>query len=107
MDCQTVRTHLSAYIDWALARPTRQQLDTHLGTCPECREELAQLETTIAWVRDLPPIEPSPAFLQRVYERIERLRTSIPLHLLHPLVGTVPSSLSAATAQPSTESADA
>lgn len=107
MDCQTVETRLSAYIDRALARPTRQQLDTHLETCPECRDELTQLETAMAWVRGLPAIEPSPAFLQRVYERIERLRTSIPLRLLHPLAGTVPSSLSAATAQPSTESAEA
>jgi predicted anti-sigma-YlaC factor YlaD len=96
MDCQTAHDHLSAYLDHTLTMPTRELLDTHLGECPQCRRELRQLQTVIAWVRDLPTIQPSPTFLPQVHERVEQLSRRSLSFFFRRLAGALPLPIAAA-----------
>jgi diguanylate cyclase (GGDEF)-like protein len=43
MDCETTRELISALIDEEISPEDRARLDDHLGGCPLCREELADL----------------------------------------------------------------
>lgn len=90
MDCRTAHDHLSAYLDHAVPAATREVLDDHLGACPRCRRELTQLQTVMAWVRDLPTIEPSPSFLQEVRERVEHISRRSPVPFFRRLAGVLP-----------------
>jgi hypothetical protein len=73
MDCRTVRDYLSSYLDHDVSLQIRPRLDQHFELCSTCRQELAQLHKSTAWVRDFPLIEPSHMFLQHVRERVENL----------------------------------
>lgn len=53
---------LSAYLDAELTSDELPAVITHLGSCPECRAELADLDRARTAVRALPGVEP-PAFL--------------------------------------------
>ncbi len=96
MDCRTAHSHLSAYLDRALPVPMRERLDTHLGVCLPCRRELAQLQTVISWVRDLPAVEPSPVFLQKLCERVEDIPRRFALRFFRRLSGALPLQVAAA-----------
>ncbi len=96
MECQTVREHLSAYLDHDLPLAMRALFDRHLAHCPPCRRTLAQLQTMTAWVRDFPPLEPSPLFLQQVTTRVDHLaKRSVPL-LFRRFFGAFPTQMAAA-----------
>jgi hypothetical protein len=96
MECQTVHEHLSAYLDRDLPLSMRESFDRHLAHCPQCRLTLAQLQTMTAWVRDFPPLEPSPLFLQQVTARADHLaKRSVPL-LFRRFMGAFPAQMAAA-----------
>jgi hypothetical protein len=87
--CRNIRQSLGVYVVGAIDPAERAQVDSHLGTCPDCREELAGLaglpallgrvpaadaERLIlhsAEVKDLeePPAELLSSLLRRVAER--------------------------------------
>jgi len=95
MDCQTAHNHLSAYLDHAIPAPTREVLDHHLGACTRCRRELSQLQTMMAWVHDLPSIEPSPTFLQGVRERVAHMPRRSTSRFFRRLSGLLPLQMAA------------
>jgi hypothetical protein len=96
MECQTVHEHLSAYLDRELPLHTREQLDDHFAHCPPCRFTYTQLQTMTTWVRDFPPIEPSPLFVQQVTQRVDHpAKRSAPLFFRR-LLGTFPMQVAAA-----------
>lgn len=66
---------LSAYLDGELASDELPGVITHLGSCPDCRAELADLDRARTAVRALPGVEP-PSFLEvaRVVEADRRRR---------------------------------
>jgi hypothetical protein len=98
MECQTVHEHLSAYLDRDLPQPMRELLEHHFTHCPPCQFTLSQLQTVTAWVREFPPVEPSPLFLQQVTNRVDHLtKRSTPL-LFHRLVGAFPVQVAAVIA---------
>jgi hypothetical protein len=98
MDCRTVRDQLSSYLDHDVSLQIRPRLDQHLESCPGCRQELAQLHKSTAWVCDFPLIEPSPMFLQHVRQRVERLPLGSRLPLFRRLSGGIPLRAAAALA---------
>ncbi len=71
---------LSAYLDGELITIEMPAVTTHLGTCTECRRELAELDRSRTAVRALPGLEP-PEFLevhrQVAKERKRGLRTAL------------------------------
>ena len=60
------RAELSAYHDGALAPAERSAVDSHLGTCDDCRARLAELRTVASLIRALPDLVPSRRLLPRV-----------------------------------------
>lgn len=45
MSCEETQQALSSYLDDALALPARAACDRHLGECPVCRAELAEMRS--------------------------------------------------------------
>lgn len=52
-----------------LTAESRQKLDQHLASCPECAREYRQLEATVELLRR-EPLAPEPAALDQVWERL-------------------------------------
>jgi anti-sigma factor RsiW len=53
-DCRDIRHALGVYVLGAIDPAERAMVDTHLSTCPECREELAGLAGLPALLRRIP-----------------------------------------------------
>ena len=58
MRCSEVCELLSSYMDGMLPAEEMKAVDEHLSFCPDCREELRQLEETVAILRNLGEVEP-------------------------------------------------
>ena len=54
LTCQEIVELVTAYLDGALERPTRQWFDEHLAGCAGCEAYLDQIERTIAGLARLP-----------------------------------------------------
>jgi len=48
--------HLSGYVDGTLATDERAEVDSHLATCPTCREEIELSTRAVTMLRDLPEV---------------------------------------------------
>jgi anti-sigma factor RsiW len=96
MDCRTVHDHLSTYLDHDVPLHMRLVLDQHFESCPRCCQELAQLHTVTAWVRDFPRLEPSPMFLQHVRDQVKPLPHRSKLPFFRRLAGALPLQVAAA-----------
>jgi Putative zinc-finger len=57
---------LSAYLDGELSPAERDQVDTHLASCPACRADLDEERDVRAAVRGLPPVDPPFGFYERI-----------------------------------------
>jgi hypothetical protein len=55
--CRQIRQALGVYVLGAIDPAERAQVDEHLATCPECREELASLAGLPAMLRKVPVVE--------------------------------------------------
>ena len=69
MNCQQAREHASDYIDGELDDQTAALLEEHLGHCATCPPLMAALIGVLAELRDLPTVEPSPAWVQATVAR--------------------------------------
>lgn len=89
-----IRSQLAAYCGDDLDPRERRRVAAHLDECPSCREELAELETTVRLVKSLPPVEPPPGLSGRIMARVREEarpqrrwfeRLFMPLHVKLPL----------------------
>jgi hypothetical protein len=55
--CREIRQALGVYVLGAIDPAERAQVDEHLSSCPECREELASLAGLPAMLRKVPIVE--------------------------------------------------
>jgi len=55
--CREIRQALGVYVLGAIDPAERAEVDEHLATCPECREELASLAGLPAMLRKVPIVE--------------------------------------------------
>jgi hypothetical protein len=55
--CRQIKQALGVYVLGAIDPAERAQVDEHLATCPECREELASLAGLPAMLRKVPVVE--------------------------------------------------
>jgi anti-sigma factor RsiW len=65
-----VTEFLSAYLDNALDAATASRVKTHLRTCPECRNEERLLAVSWSLLGSLEPVQPSPDFRARFWEKV-------------------------------------
>lgn len=72
MDCRRIRQNLPAYLDSELSRPDMITVEAHVADCTVCRKELDALEKTWERIARLAPIQPSPDFRARFWERVRQ-----------------------------------
>jgi len=65
-----LQRQLSAYVDGELSPDERREVDAHLPTCVECREELARLRQVKHLIGRLPEREPPQEVWQALRRRI-------------------------------------
>lgn len=69
-NCQDIQADLSAYVDGELSPSQRTDIETHVASCPGCRQKLAELKRLVAGVAELPKLQPAPRFLAEVRRKI-------------------------------------
>ncbi|MBW2095236.1 MAG: DUF2275 domain-containing protein [Deltaproteobacteria bacterium] len=72
MECLEIKRHLSEYIDGVLDADKAAQVEKHLESCADCREELSALERVIQTLGSMEVMEAPEDFMERVHQRIER-----------------------------------
>ncbi len=72
MNCQNVRTELTAYTSGQLSKSERQKVDAHLQSCPSCRRELELLESTRNVLKSWSDAEPPPDLAARLEARLSK-----------------------------------
>ena len=70
MECHEVQERLPAYLEGSLSPEERAAIKEHLKPCEKCSQSLADLQKAIAYVRDLPEVEPPAWLAQRVMARV-------------------------------------
>ncbi len=70
MDCRTFRKNHFAYLDDTLAGDVMTQAQQHIMQCDACAAHDTLVRRSIMMVRNLPEIEPSDAFAQRLQQRL-------------------------------------
>jgi len=71
MNCKTVRTWMSEYIDGMLDPEHATSFRAHLDECPACRRDLAAMEKTVALVRSMKLVAPPADLMPSVHARLE------------------------------------
>ena len=73
--CREIKQALGVYVLGAIDPAERAQVDEHLSSCQECREELASLAGLPAMLRKVPIVEadsnPISAFLDSILGGVE------------------------------------
>lgn len=94
MECKDTQKRLSAYIEKAVSPQHKTAIDAHLKKCKRCRQAVAELKKTVAYVQHLEEIEPPRWLAQRVMARVKAeaeekagiaKRLFYPLHIKLPL----------------------
>lgn len=72
MNCSKVKENLSPYLDNMLSEEEKKAVETHLASCPECQQELEDLQQTIAMLSSLEEIIPPASFRRELREKLEK-----------------------------------
>ena len=82
MNCEKATELWSSYCENEIAAGDKLELEEHLTGCRVCAEGLAAFKKTMRALKDLPPMEPSPAFDARLARALaeENLREGEPWH---------------------------
>lgn len=67
---------LSDYIDDALSAAEREDVDTHLAECRDCRALVSELRAVRREARSLPPVEPPERVWRAIAERVSTRKVS-------------------------------
>jgi hypothetical protein len=93
-NCGKIQQELSAYLDGELTPSLRAEVETHLTSCAQCRQELSEMQTLATGVAALSNLKPTPQFLADVRRKIARAEKPGPLdwrdYVLRPLWLKVP-----------------
>jgi len=72
MNCGHIVKKLVAYLDGNLTIAERRQMEAHLAICTACRERAAEFRSVWDVLDELPALEPSTVFDNRVRERVRQ-----------------------------------
>ena len=70
MDCRTFRRNHCAFIDDTLPGVDLVAMERHRAECAACGDHDARIRRSLLVVRNLPPIECSPDFSERLFARL-------------------------------------
>jgi anti-sigma factor RsiW len=68
--CDKTRNLFSLYSDGEASPHDRRDVESHLEGCPGCRREFAACSAVTKLLADLPRVEPTPGFEDRVLARV-------------------------------------
>jgi len=78
MNCRKCRDRLERYLDSELAAKERAELERHLESCADCRQQLEELKALSTVLQARPGNEPPPEFLagfnDRFWQEVKRRR---------------------------------
>lgn len=83
MNCKSVQTYLSAYLDGELCGQESLQVRDHLMKCGECQAEEQQLRTLKQMLRGLPTYTPNAGFEDRLVASVMGKAIGRPVLRLH------------------------
>jgi len=69
-DCASIRKKLSAFADGEVSSDWRLKIESHLETCPDCRQALADLRRLWLELDDPTPVQTRPGFTLEVLRKI-------------------------------------
>ncbi len=72
MKCEFVAENLSAYLDQELPVEEMNQIENHLQECAECRQELTEMQSTIALLASLDEVIPPASFRRELRTKLEK-----------------------------------
>lgn len=72
MKCSEIEKYLSEYMDDDVNPSVREQMDLHLADCGQCRDKLDSLKSVVNDLSQMPKIQTSPDFLNRLHARLEQ-----------------------------------
>lgn len=73
MDCREFRNKHVAFVDDLLSAAEMRTMHEHVIGCSRCSRHDTAIRRSLLIVRNLPPIEPSPEFLERLNARLAQL----------------------------------
>jgi len=93
MNCRQARNLFSAYWDDEITQGEREWLESHFSSCPSCRREYDALARTLEALSDLPRVEVSNGFADRVLAAAKRRspavdRMPVPVRRWVPITAT-------------------
>jgi predicted anti-sigma-YlaC factor YlaD len=93
MNCGQARNLFSAYWDDEITQGEREWLESHFSSCPSCRREYDALARTLEALSDLPRVEVSNGFADRVLAAAKRRspavdRMPVPVRRWVPITAT-------------------
>jgi hypothetical protein len=74
MHCDRAQEFFSDYLERTLDRPMTVALESHLGGCPGCREDVEGLRDTVFALESVPAAVPPPDGAWQVMGRVQRAR---------------------------------
>lgn len=80
MDCREFRNKHVGYVDDLLSGVEMEAMRAHLAVCGQCARQDTAIRRSLLLVRNLPAIEPSVRFRQRLNARLAELGPPRPLH---------------------------
>lgn len=94
MDHDEIRLRLAAYLDNAVTDEEKGEIKKHLGMCGRCRGDIADLELTVRYLKDIPEVEPPSWLSEKIMADVMNAATQkknlwqslfFPLHVKLPL----------------------
>jgi hypothetical protein len=73
MDCREFRSKHVAYVDDLLAAVDMDAMRAHLGWCTSCARQDTAVRRSLLLLHNLPTIDPSPDFMQRLNSRLAEI----------------------------------
>ena len=92
MNCGQVKRLLPPFLDEELSGRTREQIASHLASCPTCRTELEALKADMGLLEQVRTPEVTPFLVTRVMAEIREQRRTAP-HGFGRLVGSLTAAL--------------
>ena len=88
MNCGQVKRLLPPFLDEELSGGVREQVTSHLASCPACRSELAAMKADMGLLEQVGTPEVTPFLVTRVMAEIRQRRDPVP-HGFGRLVGSL------------------
>ena len=77
MNCKKIKILLNPYIDQVIDQETTQQVDEHLKSCSDCRDEHLKLKQVVSALNSISPMPAPGTFTQNIMAKISQKEIQI------------------------------